>query len=137
MKLFFDTSAFAKRYIEEFGSRQIQDFCHEATALGLSVLTLPELISTLNRLKREKKITNKQYQSIKSEILIDFEDIEICSLTPSVIKQAIQLLEKNILRTLDSLQVASAIEWGAEMFISADHRQLLAAKKAGLTIKEV
>ncbi len=137
MKLFFDTSAFAKRYIEEKGSQKVQNFCDEALSLGLSTLTLPELVSTLNRLKREKRITNKQYQFVKSEILIGFEDIDICSITPGVIKNAINLLEKNVLRTLDALQVASAIEWGAELFVSADHRQLLAAKKAGLKIQEI
>jgi len=35
-------------------------------------------------------------------------------------------------RAMDALHVACAIQWGAELFVSADERQVAAAKKAGL-----
>ena len=53
MKVFFDTSALTKRYVEELGSEQVRALCAEAGALGVSILVVPELISTLCRLVRE------------------------------------------------------------------------------------
>jgi predicted nucleic acid-binding protein len=38
---------------------------------------------------------------------------------------------------MDALHVASALEWGADLFASSDRRQLAAAKKAGLRTKLV
>jgi predicted nucleic acid-binding protein len=36
---------------------------------------------------------------------------------------------------MDALHVACAMQWGAELFVSADARQVAAAKKAGLRTK--
>jgi len=38
MKMFFDSSAFVKRYIEEAGSAAVESLCQNATELGLSVI---------------------------------------------------------------------------------------------------
>jgi predicted nucleic acid-binding protein len=54
-----------------------------------------------------------------------------------VIKEAVVLLETSILRAADALQIAAAVAWGAEWFISADRRQLAAARRAGLRTKAV
>jgi predicted nucleic acid-binding protein len=61
MKLFLDSSAFAKRFVEESGSQDIEKLCSQATALGLSVLCVPEIISALNRRLREKTLTQQDY----------------------------------------------------------------------------
>ncbi len=37
MRLFFDTSAFAKRYIKEDGTKWVLDLCEQAGAIGLAV----------------------------------------------------------------------------------------------------
>ena len=49
MKTFFDSSAFAKRYVEEPGSQTVDSLCREATEVALSVLCVPEIISALMR----------------------------------------------------------------------------------------
>jgi predicted nucleic acid-binding protein len=49
VKTFFDSSAFAKRYIEESGSQNVDALCQEAGEVGLSVLCVPEIVSALNR----------------------------------------------------------------------------------------
>ena len=54
-----------------------------------------------------------------------------------MIKEAVVLLETSILRAADALQIAAAVAWGAEWFISADRRQLAAARRAGLRTKAV
>ena len=54
MRVFLDSSSFAKRFVEEPGSEQVEEICAEATELGLSVLCVPETVSALNRRRRER-----------------------------------------------------------------------------------
>jgi hypothetical protein len=136
MKVFFDSSAFAKRYIEEPGSDTVENLCAQATMLGVSSICLPEIISALCRLKQDSIITKNQYDGAKDTLLRDFEDISVCNITPAVIGQTIHILETNTLRTLDALHIGCALEWESDVFVSSDIRQISAAKKAGLkTVK--
>ncbi len=59
MKVFFDTSALVKRYVNETGSQQVVEICQKADALALSIICLPEMISTLCRLVREGKLSEE------------------------------------------------------------------------------
>lgn len=137
MKVFLDTSAFAKRYVAEQGSDQVLAVCQEADRLVVSVICLPELIATLSRLVREKKVANAAYQSMKGDAIADLADVDICQLTPEVLASVVSLLESQPLRAMDALHVACALACGPDAFVSADHRQLTAAHKAGLKIINV
>lgn len=135
MLTFFDSSAFAKRFVEETGSDEIEKICLESDSIALSSNCFPEIISALNRRLRENNLVKKEYILIKEKMIEEFESLEIINVVPEVISKAITLLEKYNLRTLDALHIASAIIWNADIFISADKRQILAAKKAGLKVK--
>ena len=137
MKIYLDSSSFAKRFIDEAGSAQVEEICAQATNLGLSVLCVPEITSALNRRLRERTITSEQYNSAKRHLLNDVRDAAIINLTPAVVVASIKILESNPSRTLDALHVASAQQWHAELFVSSDIRQLAAAKQAGLEIQNV
>ena len=137
MKIFLDTSAFAKRYIAEQGSDKVLALCHQAENLVVSVICLPELISTLSRLVREKKLTKAAYQKLKIEAMVDLEDADICQTTSQVLASVVSLLEAHPLRAMDALHVACALNYGPDVFVSADHRQLSAARKAGLKVVDV
>jgi len=135
MRTCFDSSAFAKRSIEEAGSAKVESICSRATELGLSVLCVPEILSALNRRRREGNLTAAQYRQAKQRLIADVRDADIIQLTPSVIATSIEVLEAGPLRGMDALHIAGAIEWGAELFVSADKAQLKAAKKAGLKVQ--
>jgi predicted nucleic acid-binding protein len=137
MKVFFDSSAFAKRYIAEPGSDKVEKICSESAMLGVSSICLPEIISALCRLRRQSVITEHQYENAKQALLKDLEDALICNITPSVIKQSIDILEASKVRTLDALHIASALEFEAEAFVSSDIQQISAAKRAGLKVLKV
>ena len=137
MKVFFDSSAFAKRYIVEPGSDKVEKICSESTALGVSSICLPEIISALSRLSRQSVITEDQYETAKLALLRDLEDAMICNVTPSVIKESIHILETSKVRTLDALHIACALEFEAEVFVSSDIQQISAAKNAGLKVLKV
>lgn len=135
MKTFFDSSAFAKRYVEEAGSQSVDDLCYNATEISVSVICVPEIISAVNRRLREKKLSYQDYVSIKQHLSDDVRDAIIVNLTPEVIMASTKLLEASPLRAIDALHVACALVWGAQLFVSSDKQQLKAAKKAGLKVK--
>jgi len=91
----------------------------------------------LNRRLREKSITKKDYQSAKNRLTEEVVDVEMINLIPEVIAKSILLLEKNNLRTIDAIHIASAAMWEPDLFVSSDKRQTDAAKKSGLKVKLV
>jgi uncharacterized protein len=132
MKTFLDSSAFAKRYIDESGSEAVDAICMEATELALSVVCVPEVFSALNWRVRERKLTQQQYREAKNRLLAEVEDAVVVDLTSPVIATCIAILEGNPIRDMGALHVACALQWEAELFVSADEQQIAAAKKAGL-----
>lgn len=132
MKILADSSAFAKRYILEEGSDKIDHFLHNASQLGLCAILVPEIISALNRRRREHVLSNNDYRTIKKQLMQDVHDAVVLQITPAVISRSVKLLEANILRAMDALHIACALEWQAELFVTADRRQHNAAKNAGL-----
>lgn len=137
MRVFFDSSAFVKRYISETGTDAVLAWCDQATEIGLSGIALPEIVSAFCRLHRETRITEAQYRQLKSLLLADIEDAAICDLTPAVLAQAVSSLETNILRGMDAIHIGSALALNADVFVSADTRQIQAAARAGLRAETV
>ncbi len=137
MKTFFDSSAFAKRYLEEEGSSTVEQLCGEATALALSVICVPEIISALNRRVREGSLSQNQYQEAKACLSAAVADAAIVNPVPAVVADSIRVLETNAVRAMDALHIACAIQWDAELFVTSDERQLSAAKKAKLRTRKV
>lgn len=132
MKLMMDSSAFAKRYVQEDGSEVIDLFLQRASDLALCIILVPEILSGLNRRLREQFLSASDYRRVKRQLLEDVHDATVLQITPAVISHSVKLLEKNVLRAMDTLHVACALEWQAELFVTADRRQLMAARNAGL-----
>lgn len=132
MKLVLDSSALAKRYVLEVGSERLDDLLENASELALCIVLVPEVVSGLNRRQREGLLVLSDYKAVKKQLLNDVRDAVILQITPSVISSSIKLLENNVLRAMDALHVACALEWKADIFATADRRQLAAAQNAGL-----
>ena len=132
MKLVVDSSAFAKRYVQEEGSEDIDLFLQRASDLALCIILAPEIISGLNRRLREGFLSKRDYRKARTQLLEDVHDATVIQLTPSVISHSVKLLENNVLRAMDAFHVACALEWQADLFVTSDKRQLIAAKNAGL-----
>jgi predicted nucleic acid-binding protein len=137
MKTLFDSSAFAKRYVDEDGSQEVDEICRATSALALSVVCVPEIVSALNRWVRERRLSAQEYVAAKSRLSEDVADAVIVNLTPAVVARSTFLLETNALRAMDALHVACALEWGADLFVSCDDRQIKAAKRAGLRTRRI
>lgn len=132
MKSYIDSSSLAKRYIDESGSEKLQAFLEQSDEMGLSIVAVPEVLSALNRRRRENSISNSDYETAKSQLLTDLPDVEIIDVSADVISTTIGILEKSAVRTLDAIHIASAVRWKADIFISSDIRQLQAAETAGI-----
>ncbi len=137
MKILVDSSAFAKRYILEDGSELMDQFLQSASELALSIILVPEIISALNRRLRENILSLDNYRKVKKQLMEDVHDAMVIQITPSVISHSIKLLENNALRAMDALHVACALEWQADLFVTADKRQLMAARESGLSTEYI
>ena len=134
MKVFFDTSSFVKKFVEEVGSKQVDVITQTASETGLSIICFPEIISALNRKLRSNLMSQAIYLELKTEILDDISDTDIINLTPDVLNKTTHLLESNTLRSLDAIHIACALEWQADLFVSSDERQVTAATQSGLEV---
>lgn len=70
-------------------------------------------------------------------MLEDIRDSTVINTTDRVVARATELLERWPLRSSDSLHVASAAEWAADLFVSADDKQCAAARAYGLQVEEL
>jgi predicted nucleic acid-binding protein len=66
MKLVADSSSFAKRYIQEGGSAEMDLILQRASDLALCIILVPEIISGLNRRLREGFFSKRDYRRAKT-----------------------------------------------------------------------
>jgi predicted nucleic acid-binding protein len=137
MKLAVDSSSFAKRYVQEVGSDKLDRFLESASELAFCVVLVSEIISGLNRRLREGLLTIVDYRAVKRQLMDDVRDATVLQITLSVISSSVKLLESNVLRALDALHVACALEWQADLFVTSDRRQFMAATSTGLRTEYV
>ena len=137
MRVAFDSSALAKRYALERGSDRVAELCARAEEVILSVVCIPEILSALNRLRRERLLTRNRYVRIKRALAADVEQATVLAITPPVLGRTVAALEKAPLRTLDAIHAATGLDSACELFVSADKRQCNAARKMGLTVELV
>lgn len=137
LNVFLDSSALAKRYIEEKGSDRVQTILLSASALAVSVICVSEVISALCRRRRERKLSTEEYRKSRDSLIADTDDATVIGITEEVIAHAVGLLEQFPLRSADALHVACASEWSTDLFVSADDRQCRAARAHGLRVEAI
>jgi len=132
MRLFLDASALVKRYVVESGTDQVLHRLREADELLVSRLALPEVVSALNRRRREGRLTDEEYAACKELVRADTGNTAVIELSSDVVERAFACLESAPLRASDAVHVASALDCRADLFLTGDQRQYEAAKKMGL-----
>jgi len=137
MRVYFESSAFAKRYVQEAGTPQVLDWCERASELALSVIVVPELMAAFRRLLREGRLDEAQYQQLKGDLMADIADALICDTSRQVVQKAIDVIETCPLRGMDAIHIGAALACSAEAFVSANARQCHAARQLGLQVIEV
>jgi predicted nucleic acid-binding protein len=123
--------------VQEIGSEELERFLEDASELAFAVVLVPEIISGLNRRLRDHILSLVDYRAVKKQLLNDVSDATVLQITPSVVSRSVKLLENNSLHAMDSLHVACALEWKADLFITSDRRQFMAAKNSGLHVEYI
>ncbi len=141
MWAYIDTSAMVKRYVRESGGAAVQKLVTRHSLVS-SVILPVELYSAFVRRTREGTLATVALKRLVTRVGADRTRWTLVGTTPEVIEEAQSLVENYPLRTLDALHVASARLFQRQiraplLFISADKRQLDAARREGLAVYSI
>lgn len=112
-----------KLFVEEAGRDRVLAMVEQADEIAIASICLPETFAMLNRVKHERLINPDQYEQVKASVLKFSDDINILELDQGVISRSIELTEKHIIKGMDAIHIATAINWKADCFLSADRNQ--------------
>lgn len=112
------------------------------TAIITSKLSVAEVLSAMNRQRREANITVTDYAKFSGDFLSFVEtDYEMVEMSDAILLEAQRLLETHPLRAGDAIQLASALLANIQLqsaklpvliFLASDARLLTAANSEGL-----
>jgi predicted nucleic acid-binding protein len=137
---YVDTSAFAKWYLNEARSDDVEAFIRARRSIAISRLTVVELRCLLARRRRNKEIDRR----IERGVLETFEGdmrqgfVTVHPLEDRHAVAAYGLLSRLVrhpLRTLDALHLAIAVESGARVLVTADAIMAAAATALGMAVE--
>ncbi len=135
--LFVDTSALAKRYVNEVGSAWVKTVTPPASGnvVIISNVTTVELSSLLARRVREGTLTRRIAVRLRNIFLWQVErEYVVVAFDNDVQGRARTLVDRHPLRALDAIQLAAAqrVEamFGAPILFTSSDRNLLAAANA-------
>ncbi len=141
MNIFFDTSTLFKLYHTEVGTEEIDKIFTETDVkeIYLSVITKIEFDSVVWRKIRMQEISEEQATELTKSFAEDYKLYNFVEINNTLIKKAKQLVTKygkEGLRTLDSIQLASAIlvKDNVDINKSADKLLNKLFKKEGLSL---
>ena len=129
MRVFLDTSALLKRYIQESGSAQVDGIFDRADEIVLSPVTRIEACSAIQRRFRENSFTPAELKTLVEEMEKDLEFFHFVKFTADLESLAVSSVSKYSLRTLDSIQLASAIVSRPDLLVTSDKRLADAAQQ--------
>jgi uncharacterized protein len=141
---FFDTSALHKRYVVETGSGWSRRVLSKSggNTIFVSELARIEVVSALSRLHRESRMTVQRYRRATALLYWHLDrSYAVVDVRPMIIADAVDLVARYPLRTLDAIQLASALNAQQAMgqpliFVSADKQLLKAAVAKGFQTED-
>jgi predicted nucleic acid-binding protein len=136
-RLFFDTSALVKRYYEEEGSEVVDGLVESGDEVVITSLSVVETASALRRKQNRGELTADEVDRLLSAFFDEaLDEFVILPMDESLSGTALDLVLKDDLRTLDSLQLAAALSLatGTEdpTFVCADRDLVNVAADRGL-----
>jgi uncharacterized protein len=143
---YLDTSALVKRYVAEVGSGWVRRVMarRAGNVLYASVIAQPEVISAIQRKVREGHLDQDRARTLSHRVSTHFaHGYALVAITPLVVTQACELLQRHPLRTYDALHLACTMAvrrvlqqnaLPAPFFIAADDTLLAAATAEGFIV---
>ncbi|MCC6454665.1 MAG: type II toxin-antitoxin system VapC family toxin [Caldilineaceae bacterium] len=138
-----DSSVLIKRHINEAGSLWFRELAHEQNmAFVTTQISIVEVCSALNRRLREGHINASEYQGLLDQFVFLCRSVySVVPCTQYVIERSCSILERQPLRILDAVHLATALIANEQLtklnepelvFLASDHRLLAAALAEGL-----
>jgi predicted nucleic acid-binding protein len=120
MVVFIDTSSLVKRYIEEPGSNVVDRYFNEENTVCISPVTQIEMRSVFKRKLLEGSIDQETYQKAIGFWNIDIDHFSINRLNNDLTIKAVSIIDSHGVKTLDAIQIGSAMLSEAEEYITSD-----------------
>jgi uncharacterized protein len=120
--VFIDTSSLAKRYIEEYGSSEIDTFYSNSYKIAISSTTSIEMISVFNRKLKDQSISSETFTLAYENFRCELPNYHSLPFNENTVNTAIDCLNRYHIKTLDALQLASAIICTPGLFVSSDKK---------------
>jgi predicted nucleic acid-binding protein len=139
---YFDTSALAKRYVDEPGRREVLRLLRQNECVTSAVLPV-ELRRSLRRRVADGSIDAARLPAILKQVAVDRAYWTLIEVGIAVLAGAETLVAAHPIRTLDAIHVASAQLFAARAstpgltFVSADKRQTETARAVGLIARHI
>lgn len=146
-EFYFDSSAFAKRYVSELGSTWVQSLVTPRARHTIFTvwITGAEIVAALARRARVGTIAAGSVAAAIARFKRDFRSrYQLIAASEALIESAMALAERHGLRGYDSVQLAAALELHtvqrrlslpAITFVSADRQLNTVATAEGLAVE--
>lgn len=138
-RVYLDSSAIVKRYVEERGTETVDSIFKEAEAgaveLHFSAWNVGEVAAAFDKYERRGAINGKQTYAIflnETARLNRFGTLAIVPLTLSLVSSSIKYIFTYDLYAADAIQLASSKESSCGKFLTADSRLREAAASEGV-----
>jgi hypothetical protein len=137
LRVFVDTSSLFKKYVDEPGGDAFEKVLAKTTEIVVSPVTWIEMNAVIERRLRDKSLLPEQAARLRSEIKRDFVYFSRVLWNENLENKAVDLVHKHALKTLDAVQLASAVLSEPELFVTSDRKLYLEAKKVIRRIRRV
>jgi predicted nucleic acid-binding protein len=139
MKVYFDTSALIKRYVNEKYSEDVRVWFLETGVISTCMMTRADLPAGVNRLHRTKFLDESDYSRVLQEFRTDWVTFHRIPITEQIVARADLLTCQFVLRGYDAIHLACALTWQEALrepitFATFDSQLSEAAKQAGLSV---
>lgn len=139
MRLYLDTSALVKLYVEEEGATTVRTASDQADVIATSALAYVEARAAFARRRYEGALSSSEYRGVLRDLDQDWPRYLTIQVVESLIHQAARLAEQHRLRAYDAIHLASAATANREIgrpvvFASWDGPLERAARREGLEV---
>src|SRR3989344_9198418 len=129
MRIFIDTSSLFKKYVDEPGGDDLQGSFPKMAEIVVSPTTWIEMNAAIERRLRSRSLSAEQADWLRAEAKRDFPCFSQVLWNENLESKAVDLIQKHVLKTMDAVQLASAILSESELFVTPDRKLYLEAKK--------
>jgi predicted nucleic acid-binding protein len=145
--VYLDTSTIVKRYIEEKGSKLVDDVYNRAEVgalkLSFSMWNVGELIGALDQHVSRKIISEMQFRTSVRDFVAEtiklfrLGHLNIRSPTAEILADTWRLIFSSHIYEADAIQIATAKSLESDLFLSADAELIIVAKQTNLQAANV